>query len=58
LGRDIPAGAADLRALYGVTDQAGLATLLGQALRANNAEWWHGYRDVIPRWFEFCLAVE
>jgi transcriptional regulator with XRE-family HTH domain len=49
---------ADLCALYGVTDHLQRATLLGMARLANGPEWWHSYREVIPRWFEPYLGLE
>jgi transcriptional regulator with XRE-family HTH domain len=49
---------ATLCTLYGVTDQGARATLLGLARRANSAEWWHPYRDVVPGWFEHYLSLE
>jgi len=47
-----------LCALYGVTDQIQRATLLDLALRANDGEWWHAYRDVVPGWFARYLGLE
>jgi transcriptional regulator with XRE-family HTH domain len=47
-----------LCALYGVADLDERVTLLGLARQANGREWWHGYRDVIPQWFERYLSLE
>jgi transcriptional regulator with XRE-family HTH domain len=49
---------ADLITLYGVTDQAQRATLLGLAKEANAPGWWHPYVDVVPSWFELYLGLE
>jgi hypothetical protein len=49
---------AGLYSAYGVDDVAERSTLLGLAHRANSTEWWHGYRDVIPDWFEHYLGLE
>jgi hypothetical protein len=49
---------AGLYSAYGVSDPAMRATLLGLAHRSNGREWWHSYRDVIPAWFEYYLALE
>ncbi|MGH3376758.1 MAG: helix-turn-helix domain-containing protein [Actinoallomurus sp.] len=48
----------DLIALYGVTDEAQRATLLGLAKEANAPSWWHPYGDVVPGWFELYLGLE
>ena len=48
----------DLFTLYGVTDQAQRATLLGLARQANAPGWWHAYGDVVPSWFESYLGLE
>jgi transcriptional regulator with XRE-family HTH domain len=48
----------DLYELYGVTDRAERATLLGLARQANAPGWWHGYSDVVPHWFEAYLGLE
>jgi hypothetical protein len=49
---------AGLYSAYGVDDVAERSTLLGLAHRANGTEWWHGFRDVIPDWFEHYLGLE
>ncbi len=49
---------AGLYSAYGLNDTATRAALLGLAYRANDAEWWHDYRDVIPRWLEGYLGLE
>jgi hypothetical protein len=49
---------AGLYTAYGVSDLAQRATLLGLARQANSREWWSGYRDVIPGWFEHYLGLE
>jgi transcriptional regulator with XRE-family HTH domain len=48
----------DLYELYGVTDQAEIATLLGLAKQANSPGWWHAYGDLVPGWFEPYLGLE
>jgi len=48
----------DLYELYGVTDRAERATLLGLARQANTPGWWHVYSDVVPHWFEAYLGLE
>lgn len=48
----------DLYELYGVTDQAEIAILLGLAKQANSPGWWHGYGDIVPSWFEPYLGLE
>ncbi|MDN3353045.1 helix-turn-helix transcriptional regulator [Actinomadura sp. DC4] len=48
----------DLYDLYGVTDHAERATLLGLARQANARGWWHAYDDVVPHWFEAYLGLE
>jgi transcriptional regulator with XRE-family HTH domain len=53
-----PRDVAGFCGLYGVADQEERATLLSLARRANNPEWWHSYRDVIPGWFERYLSLE
>jgi hypothetical protein len=49
---------AGLYSAYGVSDQATRAVLLGLAHRSNCREWWHSYRDVIPAWLEYYVALE
>jgi transcriptional regulator with XRE-family HTH domain len=48
----------DLYTLYGVTDQAERATLLGLARQANVPAWWQPYADIVPHWFEEYLGLE
>jgi transcriptional regulator with XRE-family HTH domain len=48
----------DLYELYGVTNHAERATLLGLARQANAPGWWHAYSDVVPTWFEGYLGLE
>jgi transcriptional regulator with XRE-family HTH domain len=48
----------DLYELYGVTDHAERATLLGLARQANAPGWWHAYSDIVPHWFEAYLGLE
>jgi transcriptional regulator with XRE-family HTH domain len=49
---------ADLLTLYGVTDEAGRATLLELARQANRPGWWQAYADLIPQWFLPYLGLE
>jgi transcriptional regulator with XRE-family HTH domain len=49
---------ASLYDVYGVSDVADRATLLGLARQATMRPWWHDYLDVIPAWFEHYLAWE
>ncbi|GAA3135001.1 helix-turn-helix transcriptional regulator [Planomonospora alba] len=49
---------ADLLTLYGVTDEAERASLLGLVERANQPGWWHNYSDVLPSWFETYVGLE
>ncbi|MEU7239832.1 helix-turn-helix domain-containing protein [Streptomyces sparsogenes] len=48
----------DLLTLYGVTDEAERASLLGLAREANVAGWWHSYGDVLPNWFQTYVGLE
>ncbi|MFH8369116.1 helix-turn-helix domain-containing protein [Streptomyces sp. NPDC018031] len=48
----------DLLTLYGVTDEAERAALLGLAREANVAGWWHSYGDVLPGWFQTYVGLE
>jgi transcriptional regulator with XRE-family HTH domain len=48
----------DLSALYGVTDEAERAALIGLARQANAPGWWHDYADVVPAWFEPYVGLE
>lgn len=48
----------DLLTLYGVTDEPERATMLALARQANQAPWWHAYRDIVPAWFEPYLSLE
>ncbi|MGP3985074.1 helix-turn-helix domain-containing protein [Streptomyces sp. KR80] len=48
----------DLLTLYGVTDEAERAALLGLAREANIAGWWHSYGDVLPGWFQTYVGLE
>jgi transcriptional regulator with XRE-family HTH domain len=49
---------ADLLTLYGVTDQAERAALLGLAREANTPGWWHRYGDVLQNWFQSYVGLE
>jgi len=49
---------ADLLTLYGVTGEAGRATLLALAKQANAPSWWQPYADIVPPWFQPCLGLE
>ncbi|MDT3396499.1 helix-turn-helix transcriptional regulator [Streptomyces sp. B1866] len=48
----------DLLTLYGVTDPAERAALLGLVREANVAGWWHSYGDVLPGWFQTYVGLE
>ncbi|MCP9207020.1 helix-turn-helix domain-containing protein [Streptomyces cucumeris] len=48
----------DLLTLYGVTDEAERAALLGLAREANLTGWWHSYGDVLPGWFQTYVGLE
>ncbi|MGK5632356.1 helix-turn-helix domain-containing protein [Streptomyces sp. URMC 123] len=48
----------DLLTLYGVTDEAERAALLGLAREANVTGWWHSYGDVLPGWFQTYVGLE
>ncbi|WFB08165.1 helix-turn-helix domain-containing protein [Streptomyces sp. LX-29] len=48
----------DLLTLYGVSDDAERAALLGLAREANVAGWWHSYGDVLPGWFQTYVGLE
>jgi transcriptional regulator with XRE-family HTH domain len=49
---------ADLLTLYGITDQQQRASFLALAQRANAADWWHQYSDILPTRFETYLGLE
>ena len=53
-----PRDVSDLLTLYGLTDDAERATLLGLASQANAPGWWHSYSDILPAWFEPYLGLE
>ncbi|QNP75818.1 helix-turn-helix domain-containing protein [Streptomyces roseirectus] len=48
----------DLLTLYGITDDAERAALVGLAREANVAGWWHSYSDVLPSWFPTYVGLE
>ncbi|MDT0344084.1 helix-turn-helix domain-containing protein [Streptomyces litchfieldiae] len=48
----------DLLTLYGVTDEAEIATMLALALQSNTPGWWHLYYDVVPTWLNVYLGLE
>jgi transcriptional regulator with XRE-family HTH domain len=48
----------DLLTLYGVSDDAELATMLALAKYANAGGWWQEYADVVPAWLEHYLDLE
>jgi hypothetical protein len=48
----------DLAALYGVTDAEVVAGLMLLAREGRAAEWWAGFSDVLPAWFEPYLGME
>lgn len=49
---------ADLLTLYGITDEAGRATLLALAKEANSPAWWQHFNDVVPTWTRAYLGAE
>lgn len=48
----------DLLTLYGVTGEQERTALLDRAREANSPGWWHGYRDVLPNWFQTYVGLE
>jgi hypothetical protein len=48
----------DLLALYGVDDAETVAGLLVLVSQARAQDWWAGYSDVLPAWFEPYLGME
>ena len=48
----------DLLALYGVTDEERLATVMELMRQANTRGWWQQHSDVLPTWFENYLRLE
>jgi Domain of unknown function (DUF5753)/Helix-turn-helix domain len=48
----------DLLALYGVDDAETVAGLLVLVSQARTQDWWAGYSDVLPAWFEPYLGME
>ncbi|WP_432107440.1 helix-turn-helix domain-containing protein [Streptomyces sp. AA1529] len=48
----------DLLTLYGVTDDAERAPLLGLARDSSVAGWWHNFSDVLPGWFQTYVGLE
>ena len=48
----------DLLALYGVTDETQLATVMDLMRQANTRGWWQQHSDVLPTWFENYLRLE
>ena len=48
----------DLLSLYGVQDAGEVAAIVGMALEANDAGWWHRYGDVLPQWFRAYVDLE
>jgi hypothetical protein len=48
----------DLLALYGVTDEQVVASMLALATQANAQAWWAKYGDIMPSWFEPYLGLE
>ena len=48
----------DLLALYGVTDDQQLATVMDLMRQANTRGWWQQHSDVLPTWFENYLRLE
>ncbi|MFH9613333.1 helix-turn-helix domain-containing protein [Streptomyces pratensis] len=50
--------AADLLALYGVTDPIRTAEFIELVRRAGQRGWWRNYADVLPDWFEPLVGLE
>ncbi|MFD5871600.1 helix-turn-helix domain-containing protein [Streptomyces sp. NPDC060322] len=50
--------AADLLALYGVTDDARTAEFIDLVRRSGRRGWWRNYADVLPDWFEPLVGLE
>jgi len=48
----------DLLTLYGVNDAEERAQLLRLAKQTNLPGWWHGYSDLMPKWFEDFVGLE
>jgi transcriptional regulator with XRE-family HTH domain len=48
----------DLLTLYGVTDEQQRSRILSIAEQASQPDWWNGYSDVLPGWFENYLGLE
>jgi len=48
----------DLLALYGVSDAEVMAGLLVLVSQARTQDWWAGFSDVLPAWFEPYLGME
>jgi transcriptional regulator with XRE-family HTH domain len=48
----------DLLTLYGVTDERQRSRILSIAEQASQPDWWNGYSDVLPGWFENYLGLE
>lgn len=48
----------DLLTLYGVTDEAERAALVGRVRESNAPAWWFPYADVAPPWFHRYLGLE
>ncbi|MDQ0792277.1 helix-turn-helix transcriptional regulator [Streptomyces sp. B1I3] len=50
--------AADLLALYGVTDPVRTAEFVDLVRKAGQRGWWRNYADVLPDWFEPLVGLE
>ena len=48
----------DLLTLYGVTDQEERSRFLYLTGQSGQPDWWSGYNDVLPGWFESYLGLE
>jgi hypothetical protein len=48
----------DLLTLYGVTDEHVQSRFLQLAHQASQPDWWAGYGDILPGWFENYLGLE
>lgn len=48
----------DLLLLYGVTDADERDAFLELVRESNQPGWWHGYHDLLPRWFQDFVGLE
>jgi hypothetical protein len=48
----------DLLTLYGVQDEEERAKIIDLVAQSNVQGWWHGFSDLMPKWFEDYLGLE